>query len=117
MLPHIGEGLGHLAGEPAQIGLDDIQGGVPAVVREGGLVGGLVVELLFSRFYPEIFGEGGDEVVLYDLTFLLSNIAEGCLQDELEQYVYATEDVTLEMSLIRSSTASASRRVSARCAR
>ena len=54
------------------------------------------LELLFSRFYPEIFGEGGDEVVLYDLTFLLSNIAEGCLQDELEQYVYATEDVTLE---------------------
>ena len=42
MLPHIGEGLGHLAGEPAQIGLDEIQGGVPAVIRKSGLVGGLV---------------------------------------------------------------------------
>lgn len=54
------------------------------------------LELLFSHFYPEIFETGSDEVTLYQLVFLLSNIADGCLHDELEQYVYETEDVTLE---------------------
>lgn len=54
------------------------------------------LELLFSHFYPEIFGTASDEVALYQLVFLLSNIADGCLHDELEQYVYSTEGVTLE---------------------
>lgn len=54
------------------------------------------LELLFSHFYPEIFGEGSDEVILYELVFLLSNIADGCLHDELEQFVYENGDVTLE---------------------
>lgn len=56
----------------------------------------LGLELLFSHFYPEIFETGSDEVTLYQMLSLMLNITDGCLHDELEQYAYGTEDVTLE---------------------
>ena len=54
------------------------------------------LELLFSHFYPEIFGEEGDAVLNYQLLTITSAIREGALHDELQQYVYATDNVTLE---------------------
>ena len=41
LFPHIGESLGHLAGELSQIRLNKIQGGAAAVVRVGGPIGRL----------------------------------------------------------------------------
>lgn len=54
------------------------------------------LELLFSHFYPELFGEEGGAVLNYQLLVITSAIQEGSLHDELQQYVYSTENVTLE---------------------
>lgn len=54
------------------------------------------LELLFFRFYPEIFGEDSEAAKYYTLLSLCSSILEGCLQDELQQYIYAEENLTLE---------------------
>lgn len=54
------------------------------------------MELMFSHWYPEIFGEGADGVECYLLLNLLNSIVDGCLHDELQQYVYCTPDVTLQ---------------------
>lgn len=53
------------------------------------------LELLFSHWYPEIFGEAAQGVEHFMLYQLLNSIVDGCLYDELQQYVYATENVTL----------------------
>ena len=53
-------------------------------------------ELLFSHFYPELFGQDGDAVLNYQLLTITGAIREGALHDELQQYVYATDNVTLE---------------------
>lgn len=54
------------------------------------------LELLFAHFYPEIFGDNGQFVLDFQLMNLVSAISDGALYDELQQYVYTTEDVTLE---------------------
>lgn len=54
------------------------------------------LELLFSHFYPELFGQDGDAVLNYQLLTITGAIREGALHDELQQYVYATDNVTLE---------------------
>ena len=54
------------------------------------------LELLFAHFYPEIFGESGQFVLDFQLMSMLSAISDGALYDELQQYVYTTEDITLE---------------------
>jgi len=55
------------------------------------------LELLFTHFYPEIFGEdGGNFVTSFILYNLTSAIVDGALHDELQQFVFETEDVTLQ---------------------
>ena len=54
------------------------------------------LELLFAHFYPDLFGDNGQFVLDFQLMNLVSAICDGALYDELQQYVYATEDVTLE---------------------
>ena len=54
------------------------------------------LELLFSHWYDEIFEDGAQFVLDYQLSNLLSAIVEGCIHDELQQYVYAEEDLTVE---------------------
>lgn len=55
------------------------------------------LELLFTQFYPEIFGEGvGDFVSVMIVDNILSAIIQGCLHDELQQYAYETENVTVQ---------------------
>ena len=55
------------------------------------------MELMFSHWYPEIFGEdGADAMETYLLLNLLNSVMDGCLHDELQQYVYYTPNVTLQ---------------------
>ncbi|MBO5034382.1 MAG: hypothetical protein J6C43_02080 [Oscillospiraceae bacterium] len=55
------------------------------------------MELMFSQWYPEIFGEvSGEAMEVYLIYNLLGSIVDGCLHDELQQYVYYTPDVTLK---------------------
>lgn len=55
------------------------------------------LELLFSHWYPEIFGEeDGSAVFDYQLYNLISAIVQGCLHDELQTYIYTAEDLTLQ---------------------
>lgn len=53
-------------------------------------------ELLFSHYYPDLFGEEAQAVLDYQLLNLTGAMVQGSLQDELQQFVYAREDVTLE---------------------
>ncbi len=54
------------------------------------------LELLFTEFYPEIFGESGDFVTVFILYNMVSAIVQGALHDELQQYAFETENVTLQ---------------------
>ncbi len=56
------------------------------------------MELLFTRFYEDIFDSAEDAQAVQDylLLNLSSALITGCLYDELQQFVYAEEDLTLE---------------------
>ena len=56
------------------------------------------LELLFTNFYKDIFGSEEDAQAVQDylLLNLCSALITGCLYDELQQYVYATDGVTLD---------------------
>ncbi len=55
------------------------------------------MELMFSHWYPEIFGEEDGQSVLDYLVYnLLRAIREGAMFDEWQQYAYTTEGVTVE---------------------
>jgi len=54
------------------------------------------LELLFSHWYDEIFEDNAQFVLDYQLANLISAIVQGAIHDELQQYVYAEEDLTLE---------------------
>lgn len=54
------------------------------------------LELLFSYFYPEIFGENAQMVLDYQMSNLVASIYSGAIHDELQQFVYGTENVTLK---------------------
>ncbi len=54
------------------------------------------LELLFSHYYPQIFGTSAAAARDYLMTELTGAIIQGCLHDELQQYVYATPNVTLK---------------------
>ncbi|MGN1003134.1 MAG: S-layer homology domain-containing protein [Oscillospiraceae bacterium] len=54
------------------------------------------LELLFTHYYPALFDDGADEIETYVIYSMLSSIVQGALYDELQQYVYATENVTLQ---------------------
>ncbi len=54
------------------------------------------LELLFTEFYKDIFGDSGDFVTVFILYNMVSAIVEGALHDELQQFAFETEDVTLQ---------------------
>ena len=54
------------------------------------------LELLFSHWYEDIFGENGQFVLDYQMCNMVSVIFQGAIHDELQQYVYAEEDLTLQ---------------------
>lgn len=55
------------------------------------------LELFFAEFYPEILGDGaGDFAKLYVLFEKIAAVVDGALYDELQQFVYETEGVTLD---------------------
>lgn len=54
------------------------------------------MELLFRSWYDEIFGENAQLLLDYQMFAILFAIPLGALHDELQQYIYATDNVTLE---------------------
>ena len=56
------------------------------------------LELLFTHFYGEIFEDEETALAVRDylMLSLCDAIISGCLYDELQQFVYAEEDLTLE---------------------
>lgn len=54
------------------------------------------MELLFSRWYDDIFGDSAQFCRDYLLANLTQVITEGALHDELQQFVYSAGDLTLE---------------------
>lgn len=54
------------------------------------------LELLFSHYYPQIFGKDGQDVTDYQITSLVEAICQGAYYDELQQFVYGTKNVTLQ---------------------
>lgn len=56
------------------------------------------LELLFTHFYKDIFEDEDAALTVQDYLMLnlSSALITGCLYDELQQYVYAEEDLTLE---------------------
>ncbi len=54
------------------------------------------LETLFLKFYPEIFKEDADAAQCYTIRWLVASLMEGCVQDELQQYIYSEKDLTLE---------------------
>lgn len=53
------------------------------------------LELMFSHWYDEIFEEDAQMVLDYLLANLTYSLADGSIYDELQQYVYTTDGVTL----------------------
>jgi len=54
------------------------------------------LELLFSHYYPQIFGRDGQDVTDYQIANLVEAICQGAYYDELQQFVYSTKNVTLQ---------------------
>ena len=54
------------------------------------------LEMLFSHWYDEIFEESAQAVLDYQMSNLVYAILQGAVHDELQQYVYSEEDLTLE---------------------
>lgn len=55
------------------------------------------LEVLYSRFYPEIFGAQAPQAEQALLVEMLGGVVDGCVFDEFQRRVYAqAEDITLE---------------------
>ncbi|MDE7260601.1 MAG: S-layer homology domain-containing protein, partial [Oscillospiraceae bacterium] len=54
------------------------------------------LELMFSHWYDEIFEDNAQFVLDFQLYNLVNTIVDGCIHDELQQYVYAEENLTLQ---------------------
>lgn len=54
------------------------------------------MELLFSHYYPEIFGDSAAVATDYLMGNLTGAILQGAMVDELEQFVYSKDNLTLE---------------------
>ncbi|MCM1150252.1 MAG: M3 family metallopeptidase [Butyricicoccus sp.] len=54
------------------------------------------MELMFTHYYDEIFGEYADAALGYLLLNMIYSIVDGALYDEFQQRVYAEEDLTVE---------------------
>lgn len=55
------------------------------------------LELIFTQFYDDIFGEDSQDVLNYLMSNLTGSLIDGCLHDELQQFAYSTENLTLDM--------------------
>ena len=55
------------------------------------------LELLFSAYYPQIYGYNAQSAQLLLLLTILDGIIDGALHDELQQYAYETEGLTVQM--------------------
>lgn len=54
------------------------------------------LEVLYSRFYDDIFGIGANTATFGMLTEQLDSVVSGCIYDEFQRRVYTEEDITLE---------------------
>lgn len=54
------------------------------------------LELLFTHWYEDIFGESAQFAEDVLMMYLIQSICNGALYDELQQYVYTADNVTLE---------------------
>ena len=54
------------------------------------------LELLFTEFYPQLFGGDANDVEIFLLLNRVNSIISGSLYDELQQYIYGTPGVTLQ---------------------
>lgn len=54
------------------------------------------MELMFTHYYDEIFGEYADTALGYLLLNMIYSIVDGALYDEFQQRVYAEENLTVE---------------------
>ncbi len=52
------------------------------------------LELLFTEYYPQLYGEDAATLERGMLSELLSNVVYGCMLDEFQQLVYTTPDLT-----------------------
>jgi M3 family oligoendopeptidase len=55
------------------------------------------LELLMTRYYPELFGTQADAVAQNNAIDILYSVVQGCIHDELQCYAYTTPNVTAEM--------------------
>lgn len=54
------------------------------------------LEMLYAAYYDEIFGAGADTATESLLLEKIDNVVTGCLYDEFQRRVYATENITLD---------------------
>ena len=54
------------------------------------------MELLFTHYYPDIFGGSAGAAEKYVLVNMISSIVDGALYDEFQQRVYAEDGLTVE---------------------
>lgn len=54
------------------------------------------LELLMTHYYPEIFGDDGEDMFNYKMYGFLFDLLWDALLDEFEQYAYTTPGVTLQ---------------------
>ena len=58
------------------------------------------MEIMFTQWYPEIFGESNANAVLYDLLCnMMYSVQQGAMYDEFQQRVYAEENLTSDKVL------------------
>ena len=69
----------------------------PSLSFDAAEVHSQALECLFTRFYPQMFGEeDAPALELYILRNMLDAIVSGSIEDEIQQYAFSTKDVTLE---------------------
>lgn len=54
------------------------------------------LEMLYAAYYDEIFADGARTATCGLLLDKLDNVVTGCIYDEFQRRVYATEDITLD---------------------
>ena len=67
----------------------------PALVYDTAEVHSQGLELLMTRFYPELFGDQADEVTSFEMANMLHSLVNGCLYDEFQRWAYEEPDLTL----------------------
>lgn len=54
------------------------------------------LEMLYLKYYDDIFGAGADSAKFITLAEELSGVVDGCIDDEFQRRVYADPDMTLD---------------------